>query len=531
MAFTARVDGLRQVWIRLIGKGKPTQLTRGPREHFFPRWRSADTLVFYRPSESDPFRGELWESDPLASTSPRRLAECSGEADLRWSDGRIASFDEDAEGVSLRLRTIEGQELRRERLERGVYSTPRFAPDGERIAFHRRINLSHSEIRVLDLRTGVSTMAVQGARIRGLSWLRDGSGLVYSSAEGSTMPYPPTYGLWMCRLDDGTTRRLPCGEDGLSSYVHPETMGDGSLVVSREWLRSDLYRYPIDGASPAENQARELRITRQTGNVQTPSADPEGSRVVYLWDSGGHANLWVVAVDGSEEPVQITFEQDPGLVLGVPSWSPEGDWIVYYRQRAGGSAEQWLIRPDGSENHFLTTTIGGAVWAPDGRSIYHMELGTPGDPEVRTVRTEIETGASLAILDGAAGLMVTRDGERGFFTQSGILDPSTLYVVDPLSSRSPRTFVEGFAHRMPFWPTQFSLSPDDRWLAVPLRDEGTTNLWLFSTADGAPKQVTDFGRRSTLIARQVSFARDARHLFAAVQEIDSDLMLLAGALP
>jgi hypothetical protein len=68
-------------------------------------------------------------------------------------------------------------------------------------------------------------------------------------------------------------------------------------------------------------------------------------------------------------------------------------------------------------------------------------------------------------------------------------------------------------------------------LATPLRDDGTTNLWLISTDDGELTQVTDFGRRATTIGRQVSWSSDSRFIFAAVMDADADIVLLDGALP
>lgn len=72
--------------------------------------------------------------------------------------------------------------------------------------------------------------------------------------------------------------------------------------------------------------------------------------------------------------------------------------------------------------------------------------------------------------------------------------------------------------------------PDDKWLAASLMDGEAANLWIFSTEDGAPKQITDFGR-ATMIGRQVSWSSDSDYLFAAVMETDADLVLLPGALP
>ena len=42
--------------------------------------------------------------------------------------------------------------------------------------------------------------------------------------------------------------------------------------------------------------------------------------------------------------------------------------------------------------------------------------------------------------------------------------------------------------------------------------------------------VTDFGDRSILIARSVSWSRDGQHIYAAVAERQTDVVLLAGLI-
>ena len=45
------------------------------------------------------------------------------------------------------------------------------------------------------------------------------------------------------------------------------------------------------------------------------------------------------------------------------------------------------------------------------------------------------------------------------------------------------------------------------------------------------EQVTDFERRATLIGRQTSWSGNGKFIFAALMEMDSDIVLLNGALP
>ena len=75
-----------------------------------------------------------------------------------------------------------------------------------------------------------------------------------------------------------------------------------------------------------------------------------------------------------------------------------------------------------------------------------------------------------------------------------------------------------------------TVSPDDRWLAMPLVDGATTNLWRLPTAGGAMTPITDFGTRAVEIARSISWSADGRYLYAAVAELEADIVLLDGLI-
>jgi Tol biopolymer transport system component len=75
-----------------------------------------------------------------------------------------------------------------------------------------------------------------------------------------------------------------------------------------------------------------------------------------------------------------------------------------------------------------------------------------------------------------------------------------------------------------------SLSPDGRWMALPLTDGFTTNVWALSTSTVEWRQITDFGDATMLIARRVAWSSDGRRILAAIAEGDSDIVLLEGLL-
>jgi Tol biopolymer transport system component len=95
-----------------------------------------------------------------------------------------------------------------------------------------------------------------------------------------------------------------------------------------------------------------------------------------------------------------------------------------------------------------------------------------------------------------------------------------------------RTLASIPVDRVPVSPLLFHvfLSGNRRWLALPLKDRGTTNIWVVPTDGAAPRPATDFGERSVLIARRVSWSPDSQWLYAAVADIDADVVLLNGLI-
>ena len=74
------------------------------------------------------------------------------------------------------------------------------------------------------------------------------------------------------------------------------------------------------------------------------------------------------------------------------------------------------------------------------------------------------------------------------------------------------------------------MSPDGKWLTMPLSDGATSNIWVQPTSGEAMRPLTDFGDRSVVIARRVSWSPDSKYLYAAVADTDADIVLLAGLL-
>lgn len=528
VAFTADAGGKHQIWVRLLGGGAPLQLTRGAADHFQPRWSpDSSTIIYLVPAAEAGAHGVLWEV-PALGGSPRRITEAVSGADISHDGRRIAFFRGDSSGIAL---TVTGRDGSNPQVVVRLpatqsYSYPRWSSDDRRIAYQGGLIFSFDVYAVAVSGGEPQRITNDGAQVSGFTWLPDGSGVIYSSARGSTMLYLPTMNLWRQDLDGGPPQQLTFGE---SPYVQPDIDSRGQVVVNRHQRYFDIWRFPVTN-SPLENVRRGVRITRQTGQVQTPSPSPDDREIVYLSDSGGHGNLWITGSDGSA-PRQLTFERDPNTGVGVPVWSPDGRYIAYVMRKPGfWNVDQWIIHPNGSNNRKVGAQGGWAAWAPDS-TLYFVELAE-GENIIYKMRPDAEK-ATLVRDDQTFSPAPAADGTLYFTASLAAVNGATDFEIRKAKPEGgPATVVARIpSARIPPWQLlQPVLSPDGKWLALPLTDGATTNIWAISTADGSLRQLTDFGTRSTYIARRVSWSADGKSIYAALGDSASDIVLLDGLI-
>jgi dipeptidyl aminopeptidase/acylaminoacyl peptidase len=115
-------------------------------------------------------------------------------------------------------------------------------------------------------------------------------------------------------------------------------------------------------------------------SVGDPRLSPDGRRVAYVINRiDAEANryrsaIWVAALDGSEEPTQLTSGERSD---GSPRWSPDGRWLAFISNRAGDDeekapAELYVLAADGGEPRRLTEgkeDVQSIAWSPDSQRI------------------------------------------------------------------------------------------------------------------------------------------------------------------
>jgi Tol biopolymer transport system component len=527
VAFIAEADGHLHIFVRLIAGGGTLRLTRDSADHLYPRWSpDSASIVYYAPAPDGRSPGAIWEI-PALGGPPRRIASSLGGADISHDGARVV-FPRLADGrMELAVAGRDGSNATAlAPLEPGYYYlTPRWSPDDRTIAYQRGVSNVH-EIFVVPAEGGSPRQITShGGLIEGLTWTGP-SGIVFSSSQGSTIFYMPVTNLWRIDTDGTGLRQLTFGA---VSYAYPDAHATGAIVAAQTRREFDIWRYPVDGP-PADNVRRATRITNQTSAVHAPSVAPDDGQIVYVSDSGGHANLWVTNLVSGESR-QLTFERDPARRVGLPLWSPDGRQIAYFMAR-GSAYEYFLINADGSDTRRLMGDAGNATWSPDSKWLYYNDY--PGGRYLRKI--PVAGGEPVVVRDDrVVRPAVAPDGQTVYLMiQLPVVTGGSdleIHVARPESAPS-RVLARIPAQRTTPWEAfQPVLSPDGQWLALALVDGAATNLWAVSTATGQLRQLTDFGERPTFIARRVSWSSDGRSIFASVGEGDSDVVLLEGLMP
>lgn len=269
------------------------------------------------------------------STSVRRLTTAPMRRSGVWSpDGRLIAYREindSGSGSSLNVMREDGAEVRQlVRYPAGpIIFGLKWSPDGSRIAF--RVGPPSMALYVIRPDgTGLMMIEALGAptetaNMQGeFAWSPDGRTLTYEAKySGDAVPQ-----VYLVNADGTGKRRLtgapsaaenpswsPDGkqivfESGAQIYVVDADGTDQKQILSGPALdpvwspRGDaiLYRPSIGGLGLVnpDGSGRRLIAGPTGGNSFLTSWSPDGSRIAFLWISGGKASLYVVTFTGDD---------------------------------------------------------------------------------------------------------------------------------------------------------------------------------------------------------------------------------------
>lgn len=243
--------------------------------------------------------------------------------------------------------------------------SPRFSPDGSRVAYARRDGRDEPgihEMRV-DGSGGRRRGRTNGAEV--LSWAPDGS--IVTAQVDLVDPYRRFRDLYRFGADG--TERITRRARVYLPDVHP---GGGRAVA----VQSTPGSTRLVEVDLADGSVTPLVGDRTDEHWAYPRWSPDGRWIAATrWIRGGSADLVVVASDG-----EVVRRVTRGPALDVtPAWSPDGRWILWSSDRSG-IQNLYARRVDGGPLRQVTSVLGGAYHpdvSPDGRWIvysgYHAD--------------------------------------------------------------------------------------------------------------------------------------------------------------
>jgi len=137
---------------------------------------------------------------------------------------------------------------------------------------------------------------------------------------------------------------------------------ENQLVYSA-WIGNeyDLFAADPDGGRP-------IRLMSHPGFEDYARVSPDGRSVLVRGLSGGVADIYSIAADGSGA---TNLTNDPAQLDEHAAWSPDGARIAFERRVPSSQSKIYIMNADGSGQQDITVgTDGGRPdWSPDGTKI------------------------------------------------------------------------------------------------------------------------------------------------------------------
>ncbi len=196
-------------------------------------------------------------------------------------------------------------------------------------------------------------------------------------------------------------------------------------------------------------------------NVNLPGScwDAGSNRVVYASDEIDRDEIWLISTQGGA-PTRITNR--PGHVAYEPSFSPDGQWIVFESHPEGQSdgGSLWKVRSDGSDLTMLTDDSDDdrqPNWSPRGDRIVFQSLRS-GEWRLWTIDPNGNSPKQITFSDGTDASF-SPDGDFIVYSSDHDLLLATLFVVPTSGGTTKRILFSDDYSGAPSW------SPNGNWIA------------------------------------------------------------------
>lgn len=338
LAFLRRRDGpYGELGVADIASGTVTMLTSDGALAMSPVWSADDRFIYFTSSRGGTLT--VWKL-PAAGGEPEQITAGQGEdtdIDLSTDGARLvfSSYRANINLAEMSLDPAQGAGRRRwltTDSARGE-SSPRYSPDGRRIAFFsNRAGAERETVWVMDADGGNASRVVENDRVNIFPrWSGDSQSLIYNARQPETVT---VHELYQVPLAGGAPRALSIRA---WAPIWGDVAHDGRL----------LYR---SSADTVEVYDPRTQTTRTVAGIRGESFwSRDGRHIGHLVRPGtgkpADAGVWVVR---SDEAQQRIF---PGWVVWF-TWTAAGD-VLALEGRPDVKGVLWRIDADGQRTRVL----------------------------------------------------------------------------------------------------------------------------------------------------------------------------------
>lgn len=460
ISFTSDRDGIDNLWIMNADGSKPTQVTKEKERQvnnavWTPDGQYLVGRKHYRNTRSLG-AGEMWMyhvsgGSGLQLTKRRNWQQDAGEPCmspdgryLYWSEDVTSSgffqYNKDPYGIIYAIQRLDRETGKTESFvrEEGGSARPQISRDGKTLAFVRRVGIK-TALLTYDVESGKETELFDGLDhdqqevwavfgvYPGFSWTPDNKSIVVW-AKGK---------IWSVDVQTKKVREIP-------------------FHASVTQTVTDAVRFPQE-ISPDQFDLKMLRWV---------TVSPDQGSVVY----NALGKLWIRPLpDG--KPKRLTG--DTKNVEIYPSFSPDGNWIVYGTWNDDDLGALYKVGVNGRNQTKLTPEKGTYVepsFSRDGRKIVYRKTGGDG---LRGTLYGRNRGIYWMPSGGGTPSLITDRGSNPLFTQSG----DRIFLMGNESGKNALISMglkgeDRRVHLLSENAQEMVPSPDEKWVALVERYDG-----------------------------------------------------------
>src|SRR6266550_3453121 len=164
----------------------------------------------------------------------------------------------------------------------------------------------------------------------------------------------------------GHARVTATAPGGKTAAADVYVVGEILVASSRANPPGKFQLYAVERS----NLAQLTKLTPDTTSASDPAFSPDGSRIAFVSQRDGNAEIYIMNADGTGS-TRVTNDLQPD---GRPSFTPDGQALVFHSARNGGKQQIWAVNVDGSGVTQLTrdSVNSSPTISPDGQTIAYV---------------------------------------------------------------------------------------------------------------------------------------------------------------